>query len=69
MGGVHKCLCPRCAPDTPSKTYGTTHLIECEARLLLSWPLAQRREYLAETPVQGRRAQLEAEIKKQWAAR
>lgn len=70
MVSSEQCLCPRCAPpDTQKPTFSESYKLQAEARLLLSWPLAQRREYLAAKPVQGRRAALEAEMKMQWAAR
>jgi hypothetical protein len=42
-------------------------MIACEARYLLSMPLARRREYLQAKPVQARRAELQAEILRQHA--
>lgn len=39
---------------------------ECEARLLLTWPLEKRRAYLMAAPVQGRVEKLKAEILRQW---
>ena len=63
-----ECLCPSCASN-PSPTYQPAHRLACEARHLLTLPLQARRDYLKAKPVQGRRAELEAEMKRQWAAR
>lgn len=38
-----------------------------EAKHILQWPLAQRREYLASKPVQARREALQAEMARQHA--
>lgn len=62
-----KCQCERCS-DSPSKTYSESFRVECEARLLLSWPLSKRREYLAKL-TETRRKPLEAELTRQWMAR
>lgn len=43
-------------------------LLECEARHLLEQPLKFRQEYLKAPPVQGRRAALEAEMRRQFEA-
>lgn len=64
---MSECKCERCS-DSPSQTYLPNWRIECEARYLLTVPLAARREYLAAKPVQGRREVLEAEIRRQWEA-
>ena len=61
------CLCPRCCAY-PAKTYTQSWRVETEARLLLTWPLAERQEYLKRPAVQPRRAELEAEIRRQWEA-
>lgn len=48
------------------------HRRECEARLVLSWPLAQRREYLkgvAEVRGDAAAEELKQEIRRQWAER
>ena len=66
-GGVTECLCPCCA-SAPSPTYLPAFRLETEARYLLTLPLAQRREYLAAKPVQARRAELQAEMTRQWQA-
>ena len=41
-------------------------LLFYEAKLLLSWPLDKRREYLAHRNVAGRVEALKAEMKRQW---
>ena len=61
---MSECKCQSCA-SPPSPTYLSTFALSCEARLILSWPLQQRREYLAAKPVQGRRKELEAEMLRQ----
>lgn len=63
-----ECQCERCALN-PSTTFQQAHRLACEARLLLTWPLARRREYLEAKPVQARRPELEAEIMRQHAAK
>lgn len=65
---MSKCQCERCQPDSPSKTFIESWRVECEARLILTWPLAQRREYL-EKLTEFRRKPLEAELMRQWLAR
>jgi hypothetical protein len=63
-----KCRCEKCQPGSPSKTYAQSWRVETEARLLLTWPLAQRREYLNALP-DRRRLPLEAELMRQWLSR
>lgn len=62
------CLCPFCAA-TPAPTFTPEFRIACEARMVLGWPLETRRAYLAARPVQARRAELEAEMRRQWTVR
>ena len=66
---MSKCQCERCQPDSPSKTFSESFRVECEARLILTWTLAQRQAYLKHPAVQGRRKELEAELMRQWMAR
>lgn len=63
-----RCQCEACAPSSPSTTYTRTHLLQCEARWLLSRPLQQRREYLAKLKP-PRRTALEAALRNEWQAR
>ena len=65
-GVTHKCQCPRCFAS-PKPSYSQSHLLACEARLLLTWPLAQRCEYLAKLP-DRRRLPLQAEMTRQFEA-
>lgn len=64
---MSQCRCPSCASD-PSPTFLPAHRLACEARYLLTVPLAKRREYLEAKPVQARRAELQAEMTRQWEA-
>jgi hypothetical protein len=41
-------------------------LLYYEAKLLLSWPLDKRREYLAHKNVAKRADELKAEMRRQW---
>lgn len=64
---MSQCRCEKCS-DSQSKTYSESFRVECEARLILTWPLAQRREYLAKL-TEFRRKPLEAELMRQWLAK
>jgi len=66
--GVTACMCPSCAA-VPAPTFLPAFRLECEARAVLAWPIEARREYLASRPVQGRRADLEEVMRRQFDAR
>ena len=68
MSATSKCFCPACAA-LPAPTFTPEFRLACEARMVLGWPLEDRRAYLAARPVQARRADLETEMRRQWAAR
>lgn len=67
MSATSKCFCPACAA-LPAPTFTPEFRLACEARMVLGWPLEERRAYLAARPVQARRADLETEMRRQWAA-
>ncbi len=62
------CMCPQCMA-LPLHSYTPAFRLECEARAVLAWPIEARREYLASRPVQGRRADLEEVMRRQFDAR
>lgn len=59
------CRCPACSDD-PLPTHTPEYRLQCEARELLRWPLKARQEYLQAKAVSERRAELEAEMTRQW---
>lgn len=59
------CLCPSCT-TTPSPTWTPAFRLECEARYLLGMPLRIRQDALKHPARAMRRAELEAEMKRQW---
>lgn len=61
------CHCENCTSD-PLPTYRREFLSVCEARLVLSWSLAKRREYLQKLSPE-RAEPLKAEMKRQHAGR
>lgn len=61
MNRATPCQCEQCADD-PSPTWTRAYAIECEARWLLSLPLAFRRQYLAKPAVSARAEMLKAEM-------
>lgn len=63
------CQCPACCVSNPSPTYQPAYRLACEARYLLTVPLAERRAYLAHKNVEPLRKELEAAILKEWEAR
>lgn len=65
---MSRCLCPSC-DSNPSQTYLPAYRLDCEARYLLTVPLAERRAYLSHTNVEPRRRELEAAILKELEAR
>jgi len=57
------CLCPSCTADF-APTYIEEFRLYTEAKLLLTWTLADRRAYLAKLK-RDRRSNLEAELMRQ----
>lgn len=62
---MSECLCKACHPS-PHVSHSQEYMLEMEAKLLLTWPLARRREYLAHHNVAGRCEVLKAEIMRLW---
>ena len=65
---MSRCECQKCS-DSPKPNFSKEWMRACEARYLLTVPLAERRAYLAHKNVEPRRKELEAAILKEWEAR
>ena len=59
------CRCPSCS-STPAYTWTPEYRLQCEARYLLNMPLRERQDALKHPARALRRADLEAEMKRQW---